>query len=71
MMVVSVTPGTPFVVGAPKALFQTRALTLAQPYRMNYDVTADGNRFLIATPVEGARTEAIDVVFNWLSEIRK
>jgi hypothetical protein len=69
MMAVSVTPGTSDVIGAPKTLFQTRALTIDQPYRMNYDVTADGSRFLIATPVEAARTETMDVVVNWRSEI--
>jgi hypothetical protein len=60
------------VSGTPRGLFQTRAPTLATPYRMNYDVTADGSRFLITTPVEGTRTEAsINVVLNWLEDVRK
>jgi dipeptidyl aminopeptidase/acylaminoacyl peptidase len=72
MMAVLVTPGASLVSGTPRGLFQTRAPTLATPYRMNYDVTADGSRFLITTPVEGTRTEAsINVVLNWLADVRK
>jgi Tol biopolymer transport system component len=72
MMVVSVRPGTSVVTDPPRALFQTRAPALGSLYRTNYDVTADGSRFLITTPVEGARTEAsITVIINWLSDIRK
>ena len=53
-------------------VFLKRAPNPPQPYRMNYDVMADGSRFLITTPVEGTRTEAsIAVVLNWLSDIRK
>lgn len=43
-------------------LFQTKAL----PRTWNlYDVTADGERFLVNTPLEWASSAPITVVANW------
>jgi hypothetical protein len=38
---------------------------------MNYDVVADGSRFLVSTPVEGAGTSPITVVMNWAMSLKK
>jgi hypothetical protein len=51
--------------GLARSLFQTRALFPGSIYRMNYDVNADGTRFLINEPAEGAAQSPITVVLNW------
>jgi Tol biopolymer transport system component len=51
--------------GVAQPLFQTTALFPGSIYRMNYDVNADGTRFLINTPVDGAGQSPITVVLNW------
>ena len=71
-MAVHVTIGASIEHDAPHALFQTRARVLGQPYRMNYDVSRDGSRFLIITPVEGASAaSSINVVLNWQADLHK
>ena len=42
-----------------------------QHLRMNYDVSGDGKRFLVSTPVEGAGTSPITVVMNWAAAFGK
>ncbi len=46
IMAVEIRPGSPFEAGAPRALFQTRILPQVEA-RNHYDVTADGQRFLV------------------------
>ena len=41
------------------------------PYRPSDDVTADGNRFVMRTPVENAHAASINVVMNWLTDLGK
>ena len=36
---------------------------------MNYDVSGDGTRFLVNTPVKGAGTSPIAVVMSWATRI--
>ena len=50
-------------VGLPTALFEVGR---HDPTRDNYAVSADGQRFLVKVPVEGA-PERIHVVTNWTS----
>jgi hypothetical protein len=53
---------------APRLLFQTRSL----PRTWNmFDVTLDGNRFLVATPLERASSSPITVVANWTGGFKK
>jgi len=59
--------GASFEVGAVKPLFQTRR---AGP-RSQYDVTADGQRFLINTAPEQAASAPITVVVNWTAGVGK
>jgi hypothetical protein len=71
-MAVPIVPGTPLQNGSPQALFPSRAPFVASPYRLNYDVNADGSLFLITTPVENAGTSSsITVVLNWAAEIAR
>jgi len=52
--------------GLPKKLFN---FTVLQD-RNNYDVTADGQRFLINTGID-ATNSPINVVLNWLSGVKR
>jgi eukaryotic-like serine/threonine-protein kinase len=71
IMAVEITTQPSFTVGKPKMLFEG-------PYKLsggglaNYDVAADGQRFLMVKPVgqEQAATQ-IDVVLNWTEELKR
>jgi hypothetical protein len=49
---------------APKPLFETHTTD-------HYAVTADGQRFLISTPVEESTTVPITVILNWTADSKK
>jgi eukaryotic-like serine/threonine-protein kinase len=69
LMSVDVKPGaTTFEAGVPKVLFQTHVLSYPNP-RNFYDVSADGQRFLIITPLEEATATPITVVANWHADL--
>ncbi len=55
---------TTFERGRPRELFQTRATTPSF-YVPTYDVSADGQRFLINTTVEADGLPPMTVVMNW------
>ena len=61
--------GTSFEVGVVKPLFDARATTATARY--SYDVSADGQRFLINTFPEQAASEPITVVVNWTAGLPK
>ena len=54
--------------GAPRALFKMPALVplSGRPY----DVSKDGQRFLVSVPTEQATPAPITVVVNWLATIQ-
>ncbi len=69
LMAVPVKDGQPLQVGRPTALFRTRLefLGLQGPFFMaGYDVTADGQRFLLNMPPEQV-VPPIEIVLNWTS----
>jgi hypothetical protein len=72
MMAVGVTTGTSFKSGSPVALFQTHR---RQPVSFldvfSYDVSGDGQRFLIATKVDEANAAPLSILLNWASEMEK
>lgn len=72
MMAAPVTTGANFDSGTPVALFQT---TPRQPISLNdqfvYDVSRDGQRFLVNTPVKEAETAPMSVVLNWPAKLNK
>jgi hypothetical protein len=58
-----------FKLGVPKPLFQTRLeLDLNQ---RQYDVSADGKRFLLAQPTEESTSVPITVIVNWPALLKK
>jgi len=65
--------GPAFEVGPVRSLFETRART-AQAGGGNYssyEVSSDGQRFLVNTFVENPSTSPITVVVNWTASLRK
>ena len=68
VMAVEVQPGSAFEAGAPKPLFHSQIRATDAGYQ--YDVSADGQRFLINTMVseEGS---AMTVVQNWTAGLKK
>ena len=68
MMSVSVEPvGASLKLSLPKPLFPTR-LQFDSSFRQ-YDVSADGNRFLLAQPLEAS--VPITVIVNWPALLKK
>ena len=56
------------IVGIPHPLFQVPFRRTPNP-RNVFDVTADGQRFLVNTLVEGALSAPITWVLNWTAEL--
>jgi len=71
-MAVSVKAGAPFEFGEPTVLFQTRAREpLSAEEVFTYDVSPDGQRFLINVNLEQSNPPPVNIVLNWTSELRK
>jgi serine/threonine protein kinase len=72
VMAVPVTTGANFDSGTAVALFQA---TPRQPIPIYdlfvYDVSRDGQRFLIITPVKEAETAPMSVILNWTGKLNK
>jgi Tol biopolymer transport system component len=58
------------VPAPPRRLFQVRVAPPLNPYLSNYDVTSDGQRFLVKVPVHDVASSPIYVVTNWLNARR-
>jgi hypothetical protein len=57
-----------FQSGTPQRLFQTRPL----PKTWNlYDVSPDGQRFIVNMPLEWTSAAPITVVTNWTEKLRE
>jgi Tol biopolymer transport system component len=71
LMAVAVKADSAFIAGVPTALFTTRteASTVFNVGRNEYDVTANGDRFLMNVPAEGT-SSPITVVVNWVAALR-
>ena len=55
-----------FKVGAPRQLFKMRRTGV-----IGYDATADGQTFLVSTPVDEVSSAPATVVLNWFDELRR
>ena len=67
-----VTEGANFDVGAPVPLFQANPReTVATSELLFYDVSRDGQRFLINTEVKQTEVEPMTVVLNWAAKLNK
>ena len=72
MMASSVkTGGTEFEFTAPKPLFKTRTLSLEGGIYHEYDVSPDGQRFLIGTLIGEPKAPPPTVILNWTAALKK
>jgi len=72
MMALAVTAGASFKADSPVALFQThRRPPVSLPDVFSYDVSGDGQRFLILTKVDEANAAPLSITLNWASEMEK
>jgi len=72
MMAVDIATQSGFSAGSPHALFEGPYLLSRSPIA-GYDVSADGQRFLMLKPVEqpSQSTTQINVVLNWFEELKQ
>ena len=70
VMSVDVRPGAEIETSAPRPLFQTRILPVVEA-RNHYDVSADGQRFLVNSRRLEDASLPINVVVGWTPEKRK
>jgi serine/threonine protein kinase/Tol biopolymer transport system component len=72
MMAVPVKTDASFEAGSPVALFQThRRQPVSSQDVFSYDVSGDGQRFLIITKMDEANAAPLSVLLNWSSEMEK
>jgi len=71
MMAVDIrtTSESPIEFGAPRILFQTR-VNSPDPEVDQYDVTADGQRFIVITP-PAETSPQFNLIVNWTSLLKK
>ena len=70
LMTVAVESGRVFTPGIPQPLFDTKINHLWDDARNHYDVSLDGQRFLVATPIDNLGSLPLTVVVNWKNERR-
>ncbi len=71
VMAVSVVTTPAFEADVPKALFPVQVLSPGLGPRTHYEVTADGQRFLLAAPLGSETLAGTQVVLNWTAEARR
>ena len=72
MMAVAVTTGASFKAASPVALFQThRPQPVSSQDDFSYDVSGDGQRFLIATKIDETNAVPLSILLNWASQMEK
>ncbi|HMQ02591.1 MAG TPA: hypothetical protein PKD26_01570 [Pyrinomonadaceae bacterium] len=72
MMAASVkSGGTEFQFDAPKPLFKTRTLSLEGAIFHEYDVSPDGQRFLIGTIIADSKGPSPTLILNWTALLNK
>ena len=57
--------------GTPKPLFETRIARAQNTSAFQYDVTADGKRFLVNTAVTAPSSPPLGVAVNWQAGLKK
>jgi eukaryotic-like serine/threonine-protein kinase len=72
MMAVDIATQSGFAAGKPRMLFEGRYEPTPATFP-KYDVTPDGQRFLMLKPSESAEAAAtqINVVLNWFEELKR
>ena len=65
------TGGTEFQFATPTALFKTRTLWLEGAIVREFDVSPDGQRFLIGTLIGDTKAAPPTVILNWTAALKK
>jgi len=60
-----------FEAGVSQPLFATRIPAVLAPYRTNYAVSPDGQRFLVNSVTPDAAPSAITITVNWQERWKK
>jgi hypothetical protein len=55
--------------GAPQPLFRT-PLPEPSAYVEQFDVSADGQRFIVITPPDNAEAQRMNLLLNWTARIK-
>jgi hypothetical protein len=72
MMAVSVSASATFESGIPVTLFQThRRQPISSQDVFSYDVSLDGQKFLIETRVDEPKSAPLTVLLNWSAQMEK
>ena len=72
LMAVEVKEGPTFEADVARPLFQTRRREqISSVDLFSYDVSADGQRFLVNTDVGEVTSSSLTVVLNWTAELKK
>jgi len=72
LMAVEVKEGPTFDAGVAKPLFQTQVRQQVSSVDLfSYDVSADGQRFLVNTDVGDVTSPTLTIVLNWAAELKK
>jgi Tol biopolymer transport system component len=72
MMAVDVKPGATFEAGVARPLFQThRRIHVSSTDQFSYDVSADGQRFLVSNDVGGSTSPQLTAVLHWTAGLKQ
>ena len=72
MIAVPIKATANFEAGSPQTLFQTHIRqSISALDRVSYDVSADGQKFLIDTKVDEPNALPLSIILNWTSELEK
>ena len=69
-MVVAINTQVTFSPTTPRVLFED-PYEPGQGFRPNYDVTPDGQRFVMVRAAQGSDQAQINVVLNWFEELKR
>jgi Tol biopolymer transport system component len=68
LMSIAVTPGPTLSFAAPRVLFQT---SVPNPTQDQYDVSANGEKFLVLTAPVNSEDTSVTAVFNWTTLLKR
>ena len=71
MMAAEITPQPTFRAGTPTLVFEGQYFRDIVPSEANYDITPDGQRFLMIQTGEQEAATKINVVLNWFEELKR
>ena len=72
LMVVSIQTEPTFQAETPRLLFEDSFTESYLSATSNYDVTADGQRFvMVQTSQERVEPESLNIVLNWFEELKR